>query len=244
MSAEAGPVVNLYAPGTATVKLADGTAIELVQETDYPVSGQVKLTVHPERRQRFILSLRIPAWSKRTVLAVNGEPVACEAGKYAKLNREWAPGDQVSLTLDLRGRAVPAPSGSPQLALMRGPILLALDNRLVKVDDTTAWLAADAEGFVELKPTASKPPWAWMAFDAPFHRKARLVNHPISLAMCDFASAGNAWSEKNVYRVWLPQPLWLRQAFPAETWRRMNYGPQRHGIPAGVSVKDAVDKPN
>ena len=36
-------------------------------------------------------------------------------GGYARINRLWSDGDRVSLKLDLRGRAVPAPSGLPQL---------------------------------------------------------------------------------------------------------------------------------
>src|ERR1035438_10122169 len=126
MTAPEGPVVNLYAPGTASVTLAGGTEVRIVQETAYPDRKSTRLNSSPARKQRFTVRLRIPAWSQRTALAINGETVACEPGKYAKLEREWAPGDQVLLTLDLRGRVLRAPSGAPQLALMRGPILLAL----------------------------------------------------------------------------------------------------------------------
>ena len=248
MTAQDGPVVNLYAPGSAAVKLADGTEVNLAQETDYPVGDRVKLTVSPARKQRFTLSLRIPAWSKRTTLAVNGETAACEPGKYAKLDREWAPGDQVSLTLDLRGRAVPAPSGAPQLALMRGPVILAMDNRLVPSIDTAVWLTADAEGFVELKPFAAKPAWAWMAYEAPFavHPSHFFGHYTTNLALCDFASAGNAWNDKNLYRTWLPQPLFLSHAFATNTWKMLNpYSAQdpRPVIPAGVRGKEPAGKP-
>ena len=236
MTAQNGPVVNLYAPGTATVLLAGGAQVRIVQETDYPVGDQVKLTISPDRKLRFMLQLRIPAWSQRTTLSVNGESIPCESGKYAKLDREWAPGDLVALTLDLRGRAVPAPSGAPQLALMRGPILLALDNRLVPTSDTAVWLQADAEGHVELKPRATKPVWAWMTFEAPFQvRPSHFFGfYTTNLALCDFASAGNAWSETNLYRAWLPQPLYLSQAFPSNTWKIMHPGIPRPIIPAAA----------
>jgi DUF1680 family protein len=248
MTAPDGPVVNLYAPVSASVKLADGAEVKIVQETDYPVGDQIKLTISSARPQRFTLSLRIPAWSKRTALTVNGEPVACEPGKYAKLVREWAMGDQVLLTLDLRGQALPAPSGAPQLALMRGPILLALDNRLVPATDTAVWLTADAEGFVKLKPLAAKPPWAWMAFEVPFqvHPSHFYGHYTTNLALCDFSSAGNDWSEKNLYRTWLPQPMFLGNAFAAHTWSLLNphsATEPRPVIPAGVQAKDAAAKP-
>jgi DUF1680 family protein len=248
MTAPEGPVVNLYAPGNASVKLAGGGEVNIAQETDYPVSERIKLTISPTHKQRFTLKLRIPAWSQQTALAVNGEPVACKPGDYAKLEREWAPNDEVLLTLDLRGRALPAPSGAPQLALMRGPILLALDNRLVPATDTAVWLSTDAEGFVKLKPLAAKPAWARMAFEVPFqvHPSHFYGHYTTNLALCDFASAGNAWNEKNLYRTWLPQPLFLGNAFASHTWSLLNpHSAQepRPVIPAAVQAKAAKTKP-
>ena len=248
MTAQEGLVVNLYAPGTFSAKLADGAEVKIIQETDYPVGEQVKLTISPARKHRFTLRLRIPAWSKRTALAVNGEAVTCAPGTYVKLEREWAPGDQVLLTLDLRGRAVPAPSGAPQLALMRGPVVLALDNRLVPSINTAVWLTADAEGSVELKPFAAKPAWAWMAFEAPFqvHPSHFYGHYTTNLVVCDFSSAGNDWSEKNLYRTWLPQPLFLGNAFASHTWNLLNphsATEPRPVIPTGMQAKDAAAKP-
>jgi hypothetical protein len=227
MTALDGPVVNLYASGTARLPLADGSAVKIIQETDYPVGDQVKLTIVPEGERRFSLRLRIPAWSKHTALSVNGKAVPCEPGTYAKVSRKWSPGDQVLLRLDLRTRAIPAPSGAPQLALMRGPILLALDNRLDPPSDIAVWLAPDANGFVELMPHRSNPEWAWMTFEAPFWvRPSHFFGHyTTNLALCDFASAGNAWSETNLYRVWLPQPLLLSQVYATNTWKLLHPGP-------------------
>lgn len=221
MGSQRGVVVNLYSPGSATHKLPDGTPVKLVQQTTYPVGNEITLTVSPAQKTTFTLSLRIPAWSRNTTLTVNGEPVTAKAGRYCELRRAWASGDKVVLKLDLRGRAVPAPSGAPQLAVMRGPVLLALDDRLVKPQDVAVRLVTDAEGRVELKPSQTKPANVWMAFDAPFEVRPShyFKHHQIQLALCDYASAGNGWSSGNLFRSWLPQPLFLRNAFPADTWR-------------------------
>jgi len=37
--------------------------------------------------------------------------------------------------------------------------------------------------------------------------------------MCDYASAGNEYSSDNLFRVWLPQPLYMNDIFPKDTWR-------------------------
>jgi uncharacterized protein len=123
-----------------------------------------------------------------------------------------------------------------------------LDNRLVPSTDTAVWLATDPDGFVELKPLAAKPAWAWMAFDVPFRvRPSHFFGHyTTNLALCDFASAGNAWNEKNLYRTWLPQPLFLSQAFASNTWKLLNANSAqepRPVIPATASTKDATTKP-
>jgi hypothetical protein len=62
-----------------------------------------------------------------------------------------------------------------------------------------------------------------MAFEVPFEvRPTHFFKHrQFTIAMCDFASAGNGWSSENLFRTWLPQPLFLRQMFPADTWRLM-----------------------
>ena len=223
MTCDDGITVNLYTPGKATVALADGTTVRIAQKTDYPVGNEVVLSIDPETNAEFLLNLRIPGWSHRTTLSVNGEPVSCRPGGYVSLKRTWRACDEVVLKLDLRGRAVPAPSGAPQFSVMRGPIVLALDNRLSSPQDIAVRLAVDQEGYVELKPAESKPDDIWMAFEVPFDVKPRhyVGHYQVSLVMCDYASAGNRWSGDNLFRVWLPQPLFLRHMYPADTWRLM-----------------------
>lgn len=209
------------------MKLDDGTDVRILQETDYPVNGEVRITLQLSHKSRFALKLRIPAWSRNTSITVNNQTVSCEPGTYARLERDWIPGDVVVLKLDLRGRVVSAPSGAPELAVMRGPIVLALDNRLIQPQDQDVGvlLATDSNGDVELRPYADKPKEVWMAFEVPFQtRPATYVWKPTKLIMCDFASAGNSWSESNLYRVWLPQPTFLRQAFIPDTWKLMHPG--------------------
>jgi uncharacterized protein len=223
MTDDEGLVVNLYAPGQASFMLPDGNPVQVILDTDYPKTDEIKLMINPERQGCFTISLRIPAWSLENFLWVNGESVTCQPGTYARLTRMWSAGDQVILRLDLRGRVIPAPSGAPEVAMMRGPVVLALDNRLLEPQDAAARLVPDGKGYVDLTPLVSQPEGIWMAFEAPFEvRPTHFFNHSIiRVLLCDFASAGNAWSENNLYRVWIPQPLFLRHAFVADTWKLM-----------------------
>lgn len=221
MGSADGLAVNLYAPGTSSAKLADGTEVKVTQHTDYPAGDEIKLTVAPVKKAEFALKLRISEWSKQTALTVNGQAVSTQPGTYVELRREWSPGDQIVLKLDLRGRAVPAPSGAPQLAVMRGPILLAMDDRFVKPQDIAVRVVADQDGYVALKPSTNKVAGVWLTYEVPFEvRPSHYFKHyQTTLTMCDYASAGNGWSGDNLFRAWLPQPLFLRNAYPADTWR-------------------------
>ena len=46
-------------------------------------------------------------------------------------------------------------------------------------------------------------------------------HHTQLVRMCDYASAGNGWNATNLYRTWLPQPLYMAAAYPADTWKLM-----------------------
>lgn len=246
MKGKQGPLINLYSNGTWSQMLDDGTELKIKQVTDYPVSKEILIEIELPKPDLFTISLRIPAWSKNTNLIVNDEKVICQAGTYAQIKREWRKGDKIRLELDLRGRIVRAPGSVNELAVMRGPIVLALDNRMVKKENYNLWLlpsgtqwnykdelgglkyvlpapslSADSPvQYIDLAPSATKPANVWMAFEVPFlYRYTHFFEHKqINLVMCDYSSAGNQYSENNLFRVWLPQPLFMNNIFPEKTW--------------------------
>ena len=102
---------------------------------------------------------------------------------------------------------------------MRGPIVLAMDNRFAAPRKAAVHLRGK-DGVVSLLPVRDTPKDVWMAFQVPFEIRQSHVGYKKSpLTMVDFASAGNQWTPENVYRVWLPQPLFLQHAYPTDTWR-------------------------
>ncbi|MFD1254503.1 Non-reducing end beta-L-arabinofuranosidase [Devosia equisanguinis] len=125
--------VHLYAQSEARVELANGARFTLRQETDYPWSGDVAISVSPEQSARFAVSLRIPAWARGATLSLNGMQVPLEAleGGYIRLERDWAPGDRLALSLPLEPRAVRAHpkvrQDAGRTAIMRGPLVYCLE---------------------------------------------------------------------------------------------------------------------
>ena len=196
-----GPVINLYAPGSARVG-----AVKLEITGDYPVSDHVEIRVWPDRTAVFTLTLRIPAWSARTELTVNGQARPVTPG-YVKLDGTWHPGDRVALAFDMRVKEVKLNS---QVALQRGPVVLSLDNRLTPASAGQITLERNPE--LKPNPAAARKIGAWMAFDAG------------SLTFCDYASAGNAFTEQNRFRTWLPQPLDLATVYETgQTWQTLSH---------------------
>jgi DUF1680 family protein len=217
MTSADGVVVNLYGLSTAAASLPGGGRVTVNQETDYPVSGSVSLRLVPDRPRAFALRLRIPAWSERSTVTVNGAPIAPEVrpGEYTRIERTWRAGDEVRLELDLRARVVRPPGVEGRhVAVVRGPVVLARDSRFGGGDPSTssgqevdevASLRADAEGHVALASAPNKPDSVWMAFSTPFEQG--LHDAKGELHFTDYSSAGNAWNEANRFRVWLPQIL-------------------------------------
>jgi DUF1680 family protein len=140
--------VNFFAQSEGEATVA-GTTVKLVQSTDYPWNGKVRLTVCPAQPKTFTVRVRIPEWAQGRPLPsdlygyddprpavwsvqVAGEPAATpvEHG-YVAITREWHSGDVVEIDLPMNVHAV---HGNPQIAATkdriafeRGPIVYCVE---------------------------------------------------------------------------------------------------------------------
>jgi len=137
--------VNLFMGSTADIELDGGQSVRIVQETRYPWDGDVKMTVTPDRAGTFTVNVRVPGWARNEaiasdlyrfsdrapdppVLEVNGRPVPLTLDKgYVALNRRWAKGDTISLSMPMPVRRVVShelvEANRGRVALQRGPIV-------------------------------------------------------------------------------------------------------------------------
>jgi DUF1680 family protein len=208
-----GPIVNLYNPCTAlwsgdsrprpTAAAAAGAsprAVRLAIRSQYPLDGAVRIDVSPVSPQRFAVKLRIPAWSTTTQLRVNDERYDAPSGEYARIERNWSPGDVIALDLDMRCRLVRAPRGlhpgsDRYQALIRGPIVLARDENIdPRFSEAVEIVSSD--GIVEVRPVTPAITGTNMQFEVPTR------SGPIQ--MVDYASV-NSWDGKRI-QTWLPLP--------------------------------------
>ncbi|MDX9973520.1 MAG: glycoside hydrolase family 127 protein [FCB group bacterium] len=193
MAAPDGLALNFYGPSRIVAPLPTGH-LTIVQETDYPANGHIKLTVSAERPATLNLRLRIPRWSKQTELKVNGEMLPMPVpGTYAEIKREWFEGDVIELTLDFGLRFwVGDEEVAGKVSVFRGPIVFAYDARYNDINPDQLPALDPAKVRIALEPAYGPLP-AWL--------QGTLTCGDATVKVCDVSSAGQTG---NQYVTWFP----------------------------------------
>ena len=121
-----GLVAAVFAPCEVHTSV-HGTAIRVLEETDYPFRNTVRLTVQPAKPVSFPLRFRVPGWTKDARVTINGSAadIAMTAGTFARIERTWKPGDTVEITFPMQTRVSRWYNRS--VAVERGPLVFSLD---------------------------------------------------------------------------------------------------------------------
>lgn len=133
-----GVTVNLYESSQAHFQYQK-IDVHLIQTTDYPSDGKVKIELKSAQPIEFSLSLRIPRWCQKAVIAINDEKAQeVSGGKFHTIKRTWKTGDTVELQMPMpwrwvKGRMLQA----GRVALMRGPVVFCFNPNNIKVDETS-----------------------------------------------------------------------------------------------------------
>lgn len=158
--------VNFYAQSEGEMTVA-GTKVKLAQATDYPWSGDVRLTVTPAAPAEFTLKLRVPSWAHGRPLPselytyLNAAPEAWSVrvgdevvpakleNGYVSIRRQWRAGDTVALSLPVAVRTVRADervaATAGRVAFERGPVVYCVEADQNTPAPETLTVAADAK---------------------------------------------------------------------------------------------------
>lgn len=143
-----GIYVNLFVGSETSIQLDKEKEVQIKQETEYPWTGSILLTVNPQKPTRFPLRMRIPGWAQgvenpyglyesdlksNIKLYVNDQSVDLKIKNgYAEINRKWQPNDEIRLELPITPRII-SPNKqikelNQQVALASGPMIYCIES--------------------------------------------------------------------------------------------------------------------
>ena len=140
-----GLYVNLFIGSTMKIEKVAGTDVDITQQTDYPWSGKIDMTVNPAKPAEFTMHVRIPNRTTSELyrptpevsglisLKVNGQTIrpSIEHG-YAVIRRTWKKGDRISLELPMKVQQITADekvaADRGKIALRYGPLLYSVES--------------------------------------------------------------------------------------------------------------------
>ncbi len=181
--------LNYYGASNAETQTPRGTGIRIMQETNYPRSGVVKITFSPEKSERFKLNLRIPTWSTNTVVKLNRK--VCKnvmPGTYYMIDHRWSTGDLIELSFDMSVHFwVGDEECLGKTSIYYGPVLLAMEADSLAASS----FILDASALNDIAFEENKNFW--------FYGLAETVDGK-KVALVDYASAGDTGA---YYTSWL-----------------------------------------
>jgi hypothetical protein len=140
-----GLAAVLYAPCKVVATVANGIKVSIVEQTRYPFEEKIELVITPERVSRFPIYLRVPEWCRNAALTLNQKAYRLDAkpGSYIVLQREWSPGDRVTLELPMQINLRTWTKNHNSVSVDRGSLTysLKIGEKYVRSGGTDHWPA-------------------------------------------------------------------------------------------------------
>ena len=150
-----------FAPCSIATTVA-GTGVKIHEETEYPFSDQITLTINPDRPVDFDVVLRPPAEGSIKIISDSGAKVSGRNG-FLVLNKKWQTGDKVELALDLPVVLEKTQEGKAQY-YRRGALVFALpfQSEIKPIKENPRWDNEKPSGLFEYEITVpDKSAWGY-----------------------------------------------------------------------------------
>ncbi len=168
-TSDGGLAATLYAPSHVDAKVADGIDISISEKTKYPFGETIEFTIDRLSKScSFPFVVRIPQWSVKSAVCVNGTPleISQDADKLVRIERVWNEGDK--LTLEFTPEIRLSKWQENARTVERGPLVYALhvesERHKVKMPMN---LADQGEWYYEDLPVK---PWNYALIQCPDDR--------------------------------------------------------------------------
>lgn len=130
---------------------SEKSGVVIKTETKYPYVGEITYVVEKAGEKAAKLAIRVPAWSAKSTLLVNGQETAMDIKDgYAYIGKDLEQGDRIVLKLDMTPRKVYAnlniSEDAGKTALQRGPLVYCFEG--VDNDGNLDVLRADRDSLI------------------------------------------------------------------------------------------------
>lgn len=224
LSKENGFTMNLFINGRVETTSPAGNKVIFETITNYPTDGDVKINITTEVEEEFEVKIRNPYWNKQTAISVNGGKLSTLDGYYSILDK-WSGTKTIEYSLDMRCEAIfpipyepellmnhviwgvnlmiptydkQDPLAMKHIALRRGPVMLAQENRLGYSVDEPIEVAVNENGYVDATvPEKDIAPYKHIVeMQIPLKDGSKMT-------VTDYSSAGKTWTEESKMAVWM-----------------------------------------
>ncbi|MDR1518078.1 MAG: glycoside hydrolase family 127 protein [Dysgonamonadaceae bacterium] len=157
-----GIAALIYGACRAKAKVADGKEVEIIEDTQYPFEEAIRFTINPPGKTVFPLYLRIPTWSVKPTVSINGKAVAVELqnGKYLRIEREWKKGDKVELKIPMKLHETHWAVNQDSRSVNYGPLTFSL-----KIKEEYKTVASDKTAIGDSKWQKNADTGKWQSYE-------------------------------------------------------------------------------
>lgn len=195
---------NLYIPGSVTTTTEKGNGVSFMCDTDYPARGNIAYTVNIDNAEKMNLRFRVPAWSKKSSIKVNGETVIdTQDSGYFNIDRVWEDGDVIEICFDMSTYIIHGSEectnqyGVYNVVVKRGPVVYARDYRLEGSGIfSPLTFAVNKDGTLNAEVEESQ-------FASQCQLSVKLADGT-SVSLVDYGSAGKTMDDNSIMCLWIP----------------------------------------
>lgn len=93
--------INLFLPNEIRYEHTLGGEVKIVQESDFPESGNIKINFSMEIKRYIEVFIRIPTWAEGASVTVKGVKYFAQPGQYSIIAKKWKEGDVIDIEFPL-----------------------------------------------------------------------------------------------------------------------------------------------
>ena len=200
------PTVLFYEPAVYKDKVItsgkNNMDVAFTLEGNFPESGDFVLSVTGSTAAIFPIALRVPDWCTNYSATVGGKIYKGTPDQFVTINKNWSPGEKIMISFDMPVAMIAGGKSYPnQIALQRGPQILAMDKSLNAGHVHEFISNAKTEiviGSSNLKNESDLLPTTWIGKQA---YSIDVLNKQEKIILVPFAEASQTEGDM---RVWLP----------------------------------------